>query len=156
MNIIGGFGSAGAGNRTGRHVMTRGGQSTTPQERLRRNGMDQATGLPLPTEADRDEFMANLREMRCWWCGRDRNKDGRRWRALSQHWQKAHLIDLREIREYLKVPKSTGFVSDDLHERFSQRSRAAYDPSKLRHHGGRTYTISRYARDAMRQRAMLR
>src|SRR5204862_6415628 len=26
---------------------------------------------------------------------------------------------------------------------------------KLRHHGGRTYTISRYARDAMRQRAVL-
>lgn len=111
MKVLGGYGSAGAGNKTGRMTMTRGGASKTAAVRVFRTTAIQASGLPMPTEEERDDFVASIQMMRCWWCGLDKNRLGRPWQSLSHHWGKGHHISSRDVAIWLGLPKKTTFLS---------------------------------------------
>lgn len=122
---IGGFGSAGAGNRSGRRIASRAGIGSTASERNRR--ILKASCESKIAEPPPDELMRWIDAGRCWWCG-----DDKEYRSLSQHFIQKHGIDLQWVRDYLHVPKRHPFISEDLHQSISERSRRLYDPQKFR------------------------
>lgn len=126
MRTQGGFGSAGAGNRTGRNTMTRGGLATTGKAQRKRSQRE-VTGTPT-----REELTESIRLMRCWWCGAESGVDGRPFKSLAGHWRWAHGIDAQLARDILRVPKHTAFIDLDLRDRLSRESKRRYRPDLLR------------------------
>jgi len=112
--LIGGFGSSGAGNRTGRSIYNRTGLSTTPRERNRRITL--LKRIDSSNDPTRQELQESIRIGRCWWCGQDK------FQSLSQHWIKAHGIKKSVICEILQVPQKTSFVSEELKSVFRTNS----------------------------------
>lgn len=149
--IQGGFGSAGAGNRSGRHIMTRGGLSTTARERSRRalHGCAIADGLKTPT---RGELTEAIRVGRCWWCGADRGVDGRTFKSIAAHWRFAHGIGAQVARDILGLPKHASFIVDELKARLSLEGKRRYDPCVLRGKSGVRHELSAFGLSSQRQK----
>ena len=129
VHIQGGFASAGAGNRTGRRIHTRFGVSTTAKERNRR--VEKVAREVNISDPPKEEFMKYVEVGQCWWCD-----DGRTFESLSQHWVKAHGIDLQWLKDYLVLPKKYAFISDGLRAGFSERQKLLYDPTKINYMEG--------------------
>ena len=146
-----GFGSAGAGNHTGRRTASPVGVGQTARERVRRIIIAEChtrEGTPTPSE-----LMEYVHIGKCWWCGREATRDGKPFRSLSAHFQRGHGLNLQEIRDILMVPKSFTFISEELSEEQSIRSKKNYDPSKLINKAGRRYRLSAYGAAMNRIRA---
>jgi hypothetical protein len=140
MTTQGGFGSAGAGNRTGRNIMTRGGMSTTPRENARRSGHPVTRpGVPI-----KEVLAEYIRSNRCWWCGADRTVDGRPFKSLSGHWRWAHGIDAQIVRDILLVSKRTSFITEDLKFHLSAEAKRRYDPKVLKGNHGKAHHLSAF------------
>lgn len=131
-----GFGSAGAGNRTGRKVgrFGAGRQASTPQSgpvdrahKIENKGRNQAR-LDDPTKQQLEEAM---RDGFCWWCGATHTKDGNEIQAWGAHWSLSHELDLQHVRDILEVPKNRGLVTPALHRKLSKVRRETIGPEHL-------------------------
>lgn len=145
MRVIGGFGSAGAGNRSGRRTANNGGISSTYAERNRRverlaSAVDVSLTPPL------EELRATIVDGQCWWCKRDG------FRALSGHWVRAHGINMQWIRDYLCVPKGHSFVSDETRRLFSENGKRNYG-AHLRPASGAKRQLSRFGIESQRRKS---
>lgn len=143
--IIGGFGSAGAGNRSGRRISTRAGISSSPKERDRRKEKA-SRNVSLNDNPPKDEFLRYMEAGQCWWC-----KDGRIFKSLSVHWRKAHGINPQWVRDYLLLPKKHSFISEGTKRLYSERGKRNYDPDKLKYVGG-TKELSKFGILAQKKR----
>ena len=104
--------------------MTRGGLSTTHGEMSRRK-QSSLTGVSMPAEAQRADFLAHIAELRCWWCKRDKNQSGAPLKSLSGHWVSAHGVSLSEIRNFLQVSiHGSLFISSDTKKRMRDSCKA--------------------------------
>lgn len=148
MKIQGGFGSAGAGNRTGRRIATRAGISTTAKERNRRQERA-AHDIKFDENPPKDILMNFIEAGRCYWCD-----DGRTFKSLSQHLTRAHGIDLQWLRDYLLLPKKYSFICDETKHLYAERGKMLYDPDKLKPKG-EPRKLSLYGRKAQQQKASL-
>lgn len=136
MRVIGGFGSAGAGNRTGRRTASAVGVGQTAKDRDYRVSRLAAPADPRDPAAG--ELWPYIKNNECWWC-----KAPKQWKALSQHLTRAHNIDLQKVRDILQVPKNYSFINDSLKDRFAARGRKYYRPDKL-HHKSRPRKLSAF------------
>lgn len=148
MKIQGGFGSAGAGNRTGRRIATRAGISTTAKERNRRQERA-AHDIKFDENPPKDILMNFIEAGRCYWCD-----DGRTFKSLSQHLTRAHGIDLQWLRDYLLLPKKYSFICDETKHLYAERGKMLYDPDKLKPKG-EPRKLSLYGRKAQQHKALL-
>lgn len=130
MRIVNGYGSAGAGNRTGRRTASNVGIGQTAAERDRR--ALRAESVTREGAPQADELRRYIDAGRCWWCDRDKNREGRPWQSLSLHWQRTHGISTQAVCDILGVPKHTSFVSESLRDNQAQRAKRNYNPDKLR------------------------
>ncbi len=124
----GGFGSAGAGNRSMRRTMTRAGTASGVQLAALKDSRVRPATLAEPTA---EQLRPTIKGQVCWWCD-----DDRIFVALSGHWVAAHGIDLQWVRDLLGVRKKTPFISPELSRQFAERSRRLHDPEKLSYRGG--------------------
>lgn len=132
--VIGGYGSAGCGNHSGIRTSTRVGVGATATERNRRT----LNLVPVARldEPPRDELLQSIKDMRCWWCGRTKNKDGKPFKSLSLHWKWAHDIDAQWVRDYLGLTTKESFICEETRQKFVERGKRDYDATKLRIHAG--------------------
>ena len=146
--IEGGFGSAGAGNRSLRRTATAAGVGTTHAvANLQRKHIPQGRLDNPPTE----DIRRSITSQQCCFCD-----DVRTFKSLSLHWSRGHGIDLQEIRDILGVHKAYGFVSDDLSRKMSERARRLYDPEKLKPKGGKgSRSLSKFGVQSQRKKLEL-
>lgn len=128
-HIIGGFGSAGAGNRTGRKINTRAGLDTNARERVRRQVRSDDDSNPTPPTVDEVKEAIRLRV--CWICGRTGNRDGKPFSELVYHLVGGHGLNLNVLRDEMGVTKRFKFISDEMRSRQSERGKLNYDPVRL-------------------------
>ena len=121
------FGASGAGNRTGRRTMTRGGLGSTARN-------DEWTTARRTRSARLDEppisaIWEAIRTQQCCWCA-----DPRTFKSLSGHLERGHGFVLNELRDLLMVPRNTPFAGVALREGRRVRAKARYeaDPTVLR------------------------
>lgn len=144
----GGFGSAGAGARTGGQRVGRfrgtrfdhGHRSAAADRDAKINAKSEPVRLADPT---REELECAIADGFCWWCGRTHTKTGKEIQAWGTHWA-YHGLSLERIRNILLVPRRRTFTSDGLRTERSVRQRALYyaDPesrARLRNRGGRRH-----------------
>lgn len=118
----GGYGSAGEGSKVRQHVARGKGRVSVARDRdckIERKHVADGR-LDMPTK---DELAESLRDGFCWWCGRTHTDEGKEISHWSLHFVKAHCLDLQKLRDILGVPKTYGFVTANLSERLSERSR---------------------------------
>ena len=161
--LSGSYGSGGEGAKVhkkvgrfgaGRHALSR--VSAAYQNDMRIEGKSVAPGsLDMP---DRDEFRTSLDDGYCWWCGRTHSKSGTRMRSWSLHFSRAHGLDLAELRDILVVPGNYAFITEDLAEQLSERSKKAMraDPGKMDRirssRAGGKRKMSRYGRRVQKEK----
>lgn len=130
IKLVGGYGSAGAGNRTGRRIASQVGIGQTAKER---NNRIERLSLPAKGEwPELNEFESWVQTGRCWWC-----ESNKVFTNLSSHWAKAHGIYVRDVRNYYGFIKKRSFISSELSATFSQQARKHYNAEKLQYHGGK-------------------
>lgn len=102
-----GFGSSGAGNRTGRrkfvHSGTAGTRRVEEYSDLRRSPPARLDD-PVP-----EELQYAIRHQLCWWCGREGFK------VLALHTQRAHGIDRFELRRLAGLFYTVGSICSPEH-----------------------------------------
>lgn len=147
VKIIGGFGSAGAGSRSGRRIMTRGGLSTTAKERDRRKEKA-ARNVKFDDNPPKDILKNYIDAGRCYWCD-----DGRTFKSLSQHWRQAHGIAHQWVRDYLLLPKSYSFICEETKALYSENGKRNYDQTRLKAKGG-PHKMSEYGKLIQRKKAL--
>ena len=108
-----GFGSAGAGNRSLRRTATRAGIGQTAKIGYLRLGAH-----PVTREPSAEEVHEGVMAGQCPYCD-----DTRTFKALPQHWVRAHGIDLQEVRDLLGVPKREPLCSSEMSAEFAARQR---------------------------------
>lgn len=119
IKIVGGYGSAGAGNKTGRKSARFGGANRKARSRVSASG-DRDAGIEsksTPSRLDeptRDELLKAIAEGYCWWCGHTHTKEGKEIRLWSQHWRIAHGVDNQDLRNRLGLSKKEKFCTPDL------------------------------------------
>ncbi len=124
VSVVGGYGSAGAGNRTGRRITTRSGVSTTASERNRRVEKA-ARDVKLTDDPPKDELLRYLEAGKCWWCD-----DGRVFKSPVQH-LRVHDISVQWVRDYLVLPKTHSFNCEETKQLKSSIAKKNYNPEKL-------------------------
>ena len=121
--IVRGYGSAGAGNRTGRRIASTCGVGQTARERSRRVLFRELESRV--DEPTKDQLVESISDGRCWWCGQDRNRLGEALN-LGLHWSRRHGISIQRVRDILQVPKKTTFPTPETHAKLSEISKRRY------------------------------
>ena len=147
MKVLGGYGCAGAGNRTGRRTATAAGIGQSALIRNWRTLHLAADGSLREPSAD--ELREAIRCGRCWWCGRDTDREGKPFRSLSGHWLRAHEIPTQHIRDILGVPKNTSFISEQTKALFIARAKQHWKGIRNK---GRPRVLSAYGKKVNRQK----
>ena len=119
-NVQGGFGSAGAGNRTGGHTWTAVGRNQTAWARQKKG--DAVVELGDPT---REQLAESIRVGQCWWCKREGFK------FIASHWSQAHGIPPQHARDLLGVPKHVGFLAPEIREQKVATARRIFDRDRV-------------------------
>lgn len=120
----------------------------TAAERNRRTARGESVADATPTV---EALQQSIQDFRCAWCGRDSNRDGTPLKSLSAHWAKSHGISVQWVRDYLCLPKTASFVTQEVSAACAERSKARYDPDKLRCKGG-ARELSRFGIEAQRRK----
>jgi len=114
---MGGYGSSGAGNRTGRRTAVGGSRTTTA--RLRdANQFKNGREVSLDDKPPKEEFLALAENGKCWWCGGDKV-----FKSLAIHWAQYHGISSQEIKNYLELPKKYSFNSLETKELLREKAK---------------------------------
>ncbi len=119
----GGFGSAGAGNRTGRTTWTATGRHQTAW--TRNNAiLDQES--PRLDDPSPEELSESIRIGRCWWCGRDG------FTFISSHWSQIHGIKPDYVRNILMLPRHSSFLSPEFKAQRSATAKTLLAQGRIR------------------------
>ena len=141
MGNQGGFGSAGAGNRSLRRTATAVGVGQTATV----SGLRRYTLQARMDEPSVEDLWRSIRTQQCCYC-----TDNRTFRVLSQHWTRGHGIDLQDIRDRLEVPKNYSFISAETSEIHRARAKRLYNPEKLHNPNDRPRVLSKFGMAAQR------